>query len=382
MRFSVDAHAIGQQLTGNETYIKNLLTGFAALDYDADFIAYVSRQHAFAEVPRRFVTRLVADNPWKRLGFDLPRSLASDRPALLHVQYTAPLACRVPVIASVHDVSFLENPEYFTPFRSMQLRFTVRRTVQSAARVLTPSEFSKNSIVRAYSLDESKVTVIPNGVSSSFRPVAREAAAHWLDKRYTGLPRRFVLSVGDLQPRKNHLALLRSFEEMVRSYPELPHHLVFVGKRAWRSNEVTAAAKTSQIRDRVHFMNFVSDEDLVRFYGACDLFVYPSLYEGFGLPIIEAMACGRAVACSNTTAMPEVADSCALLFDPKSDIEIGRAMRDLLLDAELRQRMERLGLQRASIYSWDRAARQTLDVYYEVAGAAARKAVGTSISVH
>ena len=128
-------------------------------------------------------------------------------------------------------------------------------------------------------------------------------------------------------------------------------------------------------------MDFVADEDLTRFYGACDLSVYPSLYEGFGLPIIEAMACGRAVACSNTTAMPEVADSAALLFDPKSRIEMVRAMRDLLLDSELRTRMERLGQQRASLYNWERTARKTLDVYYEVAGAPERVAAGSSISV-
>jgi glycosyltransferase involved in cell wall biosynthesis len=221
---------------------------------------------------------------------------------------------------------------------------------------------------------------MPNGVSSAFRPIAREAAAQWLKGRYS-LPPRFILTVGDLQPRKNHLALIRSYEELLRDRPDLPQHLVFVGKRAWRSEQVIAAAKASPVAARIHFMDFVTDEALTRFYGACDLFVYPSLYEGFGLPIIEAMACGRAVACSNTTAMPEVADSAALLFDPKSDGEMIRAMRDLLIDAELRARMERLGLQRASIYNWDRTARQTLEVYYEVAGTTHRAVVRNSIPV-
>jgi glycosyltransferase involved in cell wall biosynthesis len=229
-------------------------------------------------------------------------------------------------------------------------------------------------------MDDEKITVLPNGVSSTFRPIAREAAAHWLHSRYA-VPPRFILSVGDLQPRKNHIALIRAFEELIRTYPELPQHLVFVGKLAWRSDEVIAAAKACSVSSRIHFMDFVPDEDLPRFYGACDVSVYPSLYEGFGLPIIEAMACGRAVACSNTSAMPEVADSAALLFDPKSDIEMVRAMRDLLLDAELRTRMERLGTQRATLYNWERTARRSLEVYYEVAGATQRAAVGSSISV-
>ena len=168
MRFSVDAHAIGQHLTGNETYITNLLRCFDSIDEDSEFVAYISRENAAADVPERFTKRLVADNPWRRLGFDLPRRLAADRPDLLHVQYTAPLMCRVPVVVSVHDVSFLECPEYFSRFRAMQLRCTVKRTVLSAQRVLTPSEFSKRSIMRAYGLDDEKITVMPNGVSPSF----------------------------------------------------------------------------------------------------------------------------------------------------------------------------------------------------------------------
>src|SRR5215471_19003957 len=167
MRFSVDAHAIGQHLTGNETYIRNLLNCFAALDRNADFITYLSRQDTFGEVPERFHKRRVAINPYVRLGFDLPRRLRRDRPNLLHVQYTAPLLCPVPVVVSVHDVSFLEHPEYFTRFRARQLRYTVHRTVKAASRVLTPSEFSKRRILQAYGLDEEKVVVLPNGVNSS-----------------------------------------------------------------------------------------------------------------------------------------------------------------------------------------------------------------------
>src|SRR5690606_13463009 len=115
--------------------------------------------------------------------------------------------------------------------------------------------------------------------------------------------------------------------------------------------------------DRVHFAGFVEDEDLLHFYGACDLFVYPSFYEGFGLPILEAMACGRAVACSNTTAMPEVADSAGILFDPKNREEMARAIADILLDNELRARLERLGQQHASSFSWQKSAAQTLNAY-------------------
>jgi glycosyltransferase involved in cell wall biosynthesis len=141
-----------------------------------------------------------------------------------------------------------------------------------------------------------------------------------------------------------------------------------VGKETWYSPRLHQAVAASRVADRVHFAGFVDDADLVNFYGACELFVYPSFYEGFGLPILEAMACGRAVACSNSTAMPEVADSAGLLFDPHSVAEMARAMNDILIDPELRSRLERLGQQHAASFSWERSAAKTLDVYYEVSG--------------
>jgi glycosyltransferase involved in cell wall biosynthesis len=367
MRFSVDAHAVGQHLTGNETYIRNILNCFAVLDTQADFIAYISRQDAFDQVPDRFQKKRVAISPYKRLGYDLPKRVAEDRPNLLHVQYTAPIRCSAPIVASVHDVSFLEHPEYFTSFRALQLRLTVRRTVRAAACVLTPSEFSKRRILEAYKLNEEKVVALPNGVSSAFRPVARESAQRNLPASFN-IQFPYVLTVGDLQPRKNHLGLIRAFEELVRTYPQLPHHLMVVGKETWYAPTVQAAAKKSAVSDRIHFTGFVDDDQLRRLYGACDLMVYPSFYEGFGLPIVEAMACGRAVACSNTSAMPEVADSAAILFDPYSQRDLVTSMRDLLLNPELRMRMERLGAQRATLFSWERTAAKTLDLYYSVGG--------------
>jgi glycosyltransferase involved in cell wall biosynthesis len=148
-------------------------------------------------------------------------------------------------------------------------------------------------------LDEDKVVVLPYGVSSAFRPMPREAAQKWVQTSF-GLRSPFVLTVGDLVPRKNHVGLIGAFEKLVRAYPQLPHQLVIVGKENWGASLIRAAAKHSRVADRIHFTGFVSDEGLLRLYGACDLFAYPSFYEGFGLPILEAMACGRAVACSNS----------------------------------------------------------------------------------
>jgi glycosyltransferase involved in cell wall biosynthesis len=279
-------------------------------------------------------------------------------------------------VVSVHDVSFLEHPEYFTRGRAWQLRWTVGRTVRRAAKILTGTEFSRSSILKVYGdLEEDKVVVVPNAAAPDFRPISREAAAAAVLDNF-GIPAPFILCVGDLQPRKNHVGLIKAFAQFVRAYPQLKQRLVLAGKATWFADRVHEAARESGVADRIDFCGFVSDPDLLQLYNACDLFVFPSFYEGFGLPALEAMACGRAVTCSRTTSLPEVVDGAAILFDPYSPDEIVRALADLLLDPELRARMERIGIQRAAHFSWQRTADRTLAVFYEVVeGAASKRAV-------
>jgi glycosyltransferase involved in cell wall biosynthesis len=366
MRFAVDAHAIGRHLTGNEVYVRSLLRGFADIDQRAEFVAYISEAGAEHWLPERFEVRRVAANPWPRLGWDLARLLRADRPDLIHVQYTAPLLTRVPVVVTVHDVSFLEHPEYFTGVGRLQLRLTVARTVKLAARILTVSEFSRDAILRAYDIPAEKICVVPNAANPDFRVIGRERAQQAVRERlHFDAP--FVLSVGDLQPRKNQIGLIAAFSKLLSAHSQLKHHLVLTGKETWFTPKVREAARACGFASRIHFTGFVSDPDLRELYNACDCFAFPSFYEGFGLPILEAMACGRAVACSSTSAMPEVADGAGLLFDPHQTEAITRALKDILLDAELRHRMERLGLQRAAAFTWKKSARATLDVYEEVA---------------
>jgi glycosyltransferase involved in cell wall biosynthesis len=366
MLIAIDAHAIGRHLTGNEVYVRSLLNAFAAQNQDREILAYVSSAEARASIPERVRTRRVAANPFLRLGFDLASRVRKDRPALLHVQYTAPIGCCVPVVATVHDVSYLEHPEYFTRDRALQLKITVGRTVRSAARILTGTENARNAILKVYpDLQEDKVVVVPLAAAPEFRPVSREAATAMVRERYSiGGP--FILSVGDVQPRKNHIGLIRAFARLVRAYPQLKHNLVLVGKPTWFSPKVQEAARESGVAERIQFVGFVSDADLLQLYNACDCFVFPSFYEGFGFPALEAMACGRAVVCSDASALPEVVDGAAILFDPYAIDEMVRAIADVLVDAELRGRMERLGLQRAAHFSWQKTAEKTLEAFHQV----------------
>ncbi|HYA18860.1 MAG TPA: glycosyltransferase family 1 protein [Bryobacteraceae bacterium] len=366
MRFAVDAHAIGRHLTGNEVYVRSLLGSFAELDRESEFIACVSEPAAEASIPARFRVHRVSDNPYRRLGWDLARVVRREKADLIHVQYTAPLFCSVPNVVTVHDVSFIEHPEFFTSMRSAQLRMTVARSVRLAAKVITVSEFSRSQILKAYDIPAGKVVAIPNAANPHFRVIGRERAQKSV-RAELNFDAPFVFSVGDLQPRKNHIGLIEAFSMAMQRQPKLNHHLVLTGKQTWFTPKVREAAARSGFAGRIHFTGFVDDARLLELYNACDCFVFPSFYEGFGLPILEAMACGRAVACSNTSAMPEVADGAGLLFNPHDAEDIARAILDILLDGELRARMERLGLQRAAGFTWQKSACATLEIYREVA---------------
>jgi glycosyltransferase involved in cell wall biosynthesis len=371
MKIAIDAHAIGRHLTGNEVYVRGLLRGLAAVDRESKYLAYVSVPGADELVPAGITVKRVSNNPFVRLGFDLPRRLREDQPDVMHVQFTGPVVSHVPEVVSVHDVSFLEHPEYFTWERCAQLRLTVKQTVRRASRVLTGSEFARRSILRAYNVDPEKVVTIPIAANPNFRPIARERAQRDV-LEHLGIEGPFVLTVGDIQPRKNHIGLIQAFADLLKDQPRIRHKLVLAGKATWFAPQVYDAARKSGIADRIVFTGFVEDADLLSLYNACDCFVFPSFYEGFGIPILEAMACGRAVACSHTSSMLEVADSAGILFDPDSRTEIARALCDILIDPGLRARLERFGLQRAPQFTWNRTAERTLALYQEVAEAKRR----------
>lgn len=366
LKVAIDAHAIGQKLTGNEVYVRNLLARFAHLDHDAEFFTYIAEPEAETWIPRGFRHSYVSRNPFVRLGADLSARLRADKPDLVHVQYTAPLVCPVPIVVTVHDVSYFEHPEYFRLSRSVQLRLTTEHTLRRAAKIITISEYSRQRIAEDYNIDPAEIAVTPLAAEDCFRPLDRAAAASRVRKRF-GIDRPYVLNVGDLHSRKNQIGLIRAFRQLLASHPKLPHLLVLAGKDTWFAPRVREEIRRQGLEERVVLTGFVDDEILPALYNAADLFVFPSLYEGYGLPVIEAMACGRPVVSSDATALPEVVDGAAFLFNPESIGEQVRAMRDILIDPELAQRMAKKSLQRAAFFDWRETARKTLAVYEDVA---------------
>ncbi len=366
LTIAVDAHAIGRRQTGNEVYVRSLIRRYPQIRPDADFVAYTCCDEADEWMPEGVRHRKVARNPFARLGYDLASKVSDDRPDLLHVQYTAPVYSSVPIVATVHDVSYIDRPDYLPRSRALQLKLTVQRTVKRAAKIITVSEFSRQRIAETYGLDPDQIAVTLLAAQKAFQPMNHEASTKKA-RKVLGIDRPFLLNVGDLHPRKNQIGLIRAFSELIRERSELPHVLVMAGQHTWFAPRVLEAVRNSGVADRIVLTRFVDDETLRLLYNGCDLFVFPSFYEGFGLPVIEAMACGRPVVCSSATALPEVTNGAAVLFEPHSTAQQMRAMRDVLLDRELSERMQRKSLHRSQTFDWNETARRTLDVYSEVA---------------
>jgi glycosyltransferase involved in cell wall biosynthesis len=370
MRIAIDAHAIGSKLTGNERYIQNVCDRLLELDNKNEYFLFfdeeAARQRWEARAPNLH-TRLVSQNPYRRLGLDLILQLRALRPDVFHYQYTGPLLHVSPEIVTIHDVSFERHPEFFDTVERLRLKVTVRRAARAARKVITGSEFSKAEIVHFLKVPEHKIKVIYNGVGSEFQRLEDLDAIRTSLERYA-IRQPYLLVVGDICRRKNQQAIVRGFARWLSRNKGCEHRLVMVGKRKAYAEELLAeAARLGLADDRLLLPGFVPDEDLPCLYSGAELLLNTSLYEGFGLPLIEAMQCGLPVIASRASCFPEIAGDAARYVDPANPDDLADAIGEVLGDGALRHELIRAGLARAQRFRWDATARETLEVYYEVA---------------
>ncbi|MBC7222825.1 MAG: glycosyltransferase family 4 protein [Anaerolineae bacterium] len=264
----------------------------------------------------------------------------------------------VPTVLTVHDLIFYLFPQYHKPLNYWYLRWTMPLYVRRADAVIAVSEATRQDLVRHYRVPPEKVRVIHEAAAPHFRPAAPEAVAQ-VRRRY-GLPPRFALTVGTIEPRKNLPRLFRALAPL-RGAERIP--LVVAGGKGWLYEETFRTVARLGLEDQVSFLGYVPEEDLPALYTAADLFVLPSLYEGFGLPVLEAMSCGAPVACSQAASLQEVAGDAARYFDPHDPEAMAEAIWALWADADLRAHLREQGLRRAAAFSWERAAHETLALY-------------------
>ncbi|MDO8502312.1 MAG: glycosyltransferase family 1 protein [Gemmatimonadaceae bacterium] len=353
---------------GTETYARSLIHALARQDEDNEYAVFVSREAADLDITpapnfRRIVCPVVAMKRAFRYSWEqavLPLQLFRESPDVIHsLGYVAPLAARGPQVVTVHDVNYLGHKGRRTAIGRRAFQFFVEKAVNRANRVITISEFSRGEIIRHMGVPEDKVTVIHCAGREVGAMPARAGVAVDVVRN---ISRPYILAFSSLSAHKNIRGLIAAFARISSS---VPHALVLVGhlpERAGVRADIEAAGD-----DRVHFTGYLPDSDVETLMHNASLFAFPSLYEGFGLPILDAQHAGVPVACSSAGALPEVAGEGAVLFDPHSVDDMAAALMRSLLDVDLRSRLRAKGYENARGFSWDRAASETLGVYSAVA---------------
>jgi len=366
MRIGVDARALAIRPAGIEVYTRKLLAGFADLAPENRYFLYSTKDFP---LPGKgpFVKR-IGRGLWSRKGsvwmqVEVPKLCARDGIDLFWSPLqTLPvgLSRRVPAVLTVHDFVQINEPGSMARLNWLIMKVIAPPSWRRADAFVTGSKHSASRLQRIVGPGR-EITVIPHGSTDLPRPPSVRASRDRLREAF-GIDGPFVLAVGTLEPRKNLGALVRAMTPLLRE-GESPRVLVIAGGRGWKDTEIFRVVEASGVASRVVFTGPVSDSDLGCLYAACDLFVFPSLYEGFGLPVLEAMSLGAPVACSRSSSIPEVAGDAAVLFDPRNPRDMEEAIRRALADEGLRDRLRDRGLRRAAGFDWLKSARATLDAF-------------------
>ncbi|MDI3339562.1 MAG: glycosyltransferase family 1 protein [Sphaerobacter sp.] len=378
MRVGILGHLLtfapGYRQAGVSRYIEFLLRALPSAAPDIQPVVFSGPQAdgGVAELPRNVQwrrSRLPTGRPevrilWEQLAG--PVALRRAGVDLVHGPVNVlPLADGLPGVVTVHDLAFRVYPEQYPRAKQRYLDLLTGASIRRAARVITVSESTRRDVLRLYPVDPSRVVTVPNGVDPSMAPVTDPARLRAF-REARGLPDEFLLFVGTLQPRKNLTGLLRAYAA-VRDRVAAP--LVVAGGKGWMYEPIFAEVRALGIEGRVIFAGYADAAELPLWYSAATAFVYPSLYEGFGLPVLEAMACGTPVITSDTSSLPEVAGDAALLVDPRDVDALAAGIERIMGDAPLRATLRARGLARARAFSWERTARETAAVYRAALGA-------------
>ena len=370
LHIAIDAHSVGSGLGGNETYATNLIEALAEIDSVNRYTLYVTKTAAIDRFADRWpnveLRQTLPHTPLVRIPITLSLELRRRPVDILHVQYTSPPLTPCPVVNTIHDLSFEHLPETFKRRSWRQMRLTIRRSAQTATQIITDSNFSRDDIIRTYKLAPDRVTATPLAASAKFKPVEDLNEIGRVRQRY-GIVGDYILTVGSIQPRKNLPRLIRAFaalcrEDAIRPLPAL----VIVGKRGWLYEETLHAAEKSQVKEQILFTDYVPESDLPALYTGAKCFVYPSYFEGFGIPPLEAMRCGTPAITGNRTCFPEIIGDGGLMVDPFDEGALREAIVKVFLDSKLRVELREKGIRRANLFEWKETARQTLRVYEKV----------------
>jgi glycosyltransferase involved in cell wall biosynthesis len=367
---AIDYTPAYEQRGGIGRYVRELVAGLAREDHDTSYRLFVAGVNLgnlpaplgpnFGWASTRFSPRWLS-RIWYRARLPIPIEVVVGRVGLIHATdfVLPPTLPRTSTLLTVHDLSFVRVPKTADPGLKVYLERVVPDSVRRADHILADSQATKDDLALFYGVSSERVTVLLSGVDGRFRRVI-DSGLLTIRSRYK-LQRPFILSVGTVQPRKNYIRLIQALVQLRQAGYDID--LVIAGGRGWLEDPIYETIRNTRMQEHVHFIGFVEESDLPALYSAAECLAFPSLYEGFGLPVVESMACGTPVVTSNISSLPEVAGDAALVVDPYDTDAIAHAIGLLLDDTQLRNQLVRKGYARIGLFSWDESARQLRQIY-------------------
>jgi len=371
MVIGIDYTAALKQGGGIGRYTRGLVTTLARLDRTHQYRLLATKDAPLADLHlfnthanfshRRYpLAERWMTIGWHRFYLPIPVEWFAGEVDLFHSpNFILPPTRHAKTLLTVHDLSFMRHPQGAWPSLRNWLNKVVPRSLARADHVLADSEHTKRDLIELFSLSTDNITVVGAGVEARFQLITDITQHDAVRARYR-LPEKFILGLGTLEPRKNFVGLIQAFEN---SPVRETHHLVIGGGKGWLYDDIFAAAAHSAVAERIHLIGFVADEDLPLLYNLADIFAYPSHYEGFGIPVIEAMACGTPVVCADNSCLPEVAGEAALQVNATDKAALAAALHVFATDEVARQQAIERGFQQARKFTWEAAAQRLLQVY-------------------
>jgi len=367
VRIAIDASTISTQ-GGPRTYVLGLLEALLKLDHENSYTVFYNDRSHLGRFPQAQEIVLPGKTPLARLWREhllLPQACRRERIDLLHCPKSAiPFRSPCPVVVTLHDLIPIKHPETEKLAAQVYWRLQIPIAARRSNFIITDSEHARKEIMTDFLVPAERIRAVMLGFNPDMNREPDQSTSRKVSAKYN-LPDDYILYVGTIQPRKNLGTLIEAFN-LLKQGRDISHKLVIVGRKGWLYEQLFKRIHELGLDEEILFTGFVPDEELPSIYGRAGVFVYLSLFEGFGLPPLEAMACGVPVITSNTTSLPEVVGNAGITLPPTDVAKVSEALRQIICDKELRTTMRQKGLKQARLFSWEATARETLEIYKTV----------------
>lgn len=368
MKFGIDAKYLLQKRTGITNYVRGLIDGLSQIDQTNEYILYqnsIEAEEKQSSYPANFRIKTIRSLPivWKQWA--VPRDIEKERLDLFHSPTsTIPMVRKCPTVVTIFDLFTKINPSWFPAKVTIPLNILTGYAARHADLIITISESTKNDIIKYYNVLPEKIKVTYLAKDDVYSPIDDEEALRSIRSKYN-IKKDFILYVGSLFLFRNIPALLKAFSVLVHE-KGVDVNLVLVGRQFWQQFDLRELIDKLDIQEHVIYLGYAPYNDLPLLYNAAEAFVYPSLYEGFGIPPLEAMACGTPVITSNIASLPEVVGDAGILINPYSIDSLVEGLYRVLIDKDLQKELRRKGIERSKLFTWDKTAQATLEAYKQI----------------